>query len=230
MTRPKKTDSKKPWAIRVSSNRDISIVRKIGKIFLIYCEGKSTEPGYFGSFPVNNETEIIPVGTGRSKTALVDYILRIADAEEILKGQKRFDENRSIWCVFDKDIRGEKNEDADFNQAIWLAKASGLNVAYSNDSFELWFLLHDKYIDVKQTRRDYYKYLSAKFKLNYEKLGKSKAFCQSLYRLYLDRQPVAIKNAELLYKYHQDKKTHCQKNPCTTVFKLVKELNKYLKK
>jgi len=48
---------------------------------------------------------------------------------------KAFDE---VWCVFDKD----DFPDQDFNQAIVLASAKGFRVAYSNQAFEYWLLLH----------------------------------------------------------------------------------------
>lgn len=43
-----------------------------------------------------------------------------------------------IWCVFDRD----DNTDNDLRSAEALAKASKYNIAYSNPSFELWYLLH----------------------------------------------------------------------------------------
>jgi hypothetical protein len=155
----KKTDLNKPWARRKSSTRNITIERTIKKLFLIYCEGENTEPEYFRSFPVNTETKIEAIGLGRSRSALVKHIIGLAKQAEILPGQHNYDPDRMIWCVFDRDHKGEKGEDEDFNDAIKLAKDSGLEVAYSNDSFELWFFLHFNFVDNLLHRTHYYKFL-----------------------------------------------------------------------
>lgn len=42
------------------------------------------------------------------------------------------------WIVFDKD------DYQDFDEAIEFAGKNGFEVAYSNQAFELWFLLHFK--------------------------------------------------------------------------------------
>ena len=51
--------------------------------------------------------------------------------------------------VFDKD------DYPDFDEAIELAKKNGFEVAYSNQAFELWFLLHFKKYSGKLHRREY---------------------------------------------------------------------------
>ena len=62
------------------------------------------------------------------------------------------------WVVFDKD---------DFNQgfdnAINKALKKKLKVAYSNESFELWFLLHFDFMDSAVGRKDYNKRITEKY-------------------------------------------------------------------
>jgi len=49
-----------------------------------------------------------------------------------------------------------------------------------------------------------------------------------MYDHLLDKQPIALKRAfELEKKYNVKDKAYADKNPYTTVHKLVKELNKY---
>lgn len=48
------------------------------------------------------------------------------------------DERDVIWCVFDRD----ENSDAALQKAKQVAMKEGYRLAYSNPSFELWFLLH----------------------------------------------------------------------------------------
>ena len=63
----KKTDQKKPWALRTSNVKRVSREFEVRNIFLIYCEGENTEPEYFKSFPINTETKVTAIGLGRSK-------------------------------------------------------------------------------------------------------------------------------------------------------------------
>jgi hypothetical protein len=48
------------------------------------------------------------------------------------------DEGDSIWCVFDRD----DNSNEVLLRAKQSAQKEGYHLAYSNPSFELWFLLH----------------------------------------------------------------------------------------
>ena len=119
-------------------------------------------------------------------------------------------------------------EAQDFNNAIELANQRGIEVAYSNDSFELWFVLHYHYFDAAVTRNEFYQILSEQLKCNYENEGKTKEFSQSLYQILISRQPAALQNAKRLFE-HQEDLAYSDQNPRTAVFKLVNELNKCLK-
>src|SRR6266542_5658011 len=217
----KKTDRNKAWAKKTTYKRSEIIIKSIKNIFLIYCEGSNTEPVYFKSFPVDSETQVEVVGVGRSRTSLVEHIIDLAKEKELLKGQKHYDEDRQIWCVFDKDSKGIEGEDEDFNNSIKLARDNGLRVAYSNDSFELWLILHDKYLDVQQTRKEYYDYLSEKFGIKYEEIGKTKEFAKSLYQIYLRTQPSAIRSAKKLHDTYFHEPSSSKHFPCTTVYLLI---------
>ncbi len=225
----KKTDRKKAWAKRQLTTKRERRERKIRNLFRIYCEGENTEPEYFKSFPVNTETEVFAIGLGRSRTALVEKVIELLEADNFLKGQTDYDEDRELWCVFDFDIRGEEGEREDFNNAISLAHHHDLKVAYSNDAFELWLVLHYQYQESALTRHEYYKILTKQFGINYEKYGKTKEFAQSLYLLLLPNQEEGIQNAMRLHDTQRDK-IYCDQNPCTTVYELVEALNECIKK
>ena len=94
---------------------------------LIVCEGRNTEPSYFNALKFKTAT-IEAVGQGCNTLSLVRRAQQLVTS-------KAFDE---VWCVFDKD----DFPDQDFNQAIVLASAKGFRVAYSNQAFEYWLLLH----------------------------------------------------------------------------------------
>jgi hypothetical protein len=104
------------------------------KLFLLVCEGENTEPGYFEGFPVPTKQVLIDGGRG-SKTALVDYAIK-------LKGESEY-ADREIWCVFDFDVKPDE-----------AAEQNGLKTAWSNDAFELWFVLHYQALDAGLTRTD----------------------------------------------------------------------------
>ena len=55
------------------------------------------------------------------------------------------------WVVFDKD----NTQNQTFNESIDLARRNGFQVAYSNQAFELWFLLHFDYISGPLHRNHY---------------------------------------------------------------------------
>ena len=125
------------------------------KLFLIICEGQNTEPKYFEGFPVPTKTILIEGGKG-SKTALVNYALEI-------KNSKKYEgENREVWCVFDFDIKPDEaaTQPQDFNNSIEKAEANGMRVAWSNDAFELWFVLHYQKIDSAVTRNELFPILT----------------------------------------------------------------------
>ena len=219
----KPNDKDEDWFKRRNSIRPERNIA-IKKTFLIYCEGENTEPKYFKSFPVTTETNVEVIGLGRSRTALVKKVIAL-----ISKIEK--DDDQQIWVVFDRDVKYSEIEQGnqDFNNAIQLAEQHGIKCAYSNDCFELWFILHDEYIESALHREQFYEKLSNKLGLNYEKEGKGKDFAKSLYAIFSDRIPFAIQNAERLYKSHTGKE-HCHKNPCTTIFQLVEALKENFRK
>lgn len=220
----KKTDKNKAWNRKAKpSNYQIETI-PIRKSILIVCEGQ-TEKFYFESFPVLGlKVEAVDLG-GQSKTKLVESTQKIIESSEY-----EYDE---VWCVFDMDFKNGADEYADFDNAIEKAKTLGYEVAYSNDSFELWFYLHYNKIEAQQLRTFYYEQLSQKFGINYEREGKKYAFCQKVYSILLNdehaSQERAIKNADELYESQKHLIYHKQ-NPVTTVYKLVQTLNENVRK
>ena len=186
--------------------------RETRKVILIVCEGTKTEPNYFEEMGkhlrINTVVEID--GTGRNTLDLVSY-----SSER--KNEGDFDE---VWCVFDKD----DFSDSDFNNAIHKANQEEIKIAYSNESFELWYVLHFDYHTTAHKRDHYCKRVGELIKEPYIK-GKPGMFYKCADRL--DR---ALKNAEKLLKEHQSKKlTPAQSNPCTTVHLLVLRLQELAK-
>lgn len=219
----KKSDQNKPWNRRQSNSPGYVLGRraKANLNFSIFCEGKNTEPYYFSAFRLKNAS-IEVLGLGMSKVKLVEEV----HSKVSLMSK---DKERQVWIVFDYDfnVQQEKNiQRDDFNKAIGLCRRYGYFPAYSNDSFELWFLLHYDILEAPTGRQEYYRRLSAFWKIDYEREGKSVSFCRIIYSKLLERQAEALKNAKKLFGRCNDQ-LPSEQNPCTTVFQLVEELNRF---
>lgn len=189
-------------------------VREVKQSFLIVCEGEKTEPDYFKAFRMTAAT-VQAVGEAMNTMTLVNKAISIREAD---KAKKRFYDQ--CWVVFDKDDFPAK----DFNQAIQYAEKNGFQVAYSNQAFEYWFLLHFNLYQGPIHRSQYKDMLEKLIGMPY---NKTEGFGAVMYNILLTRQKLAIKNSKTV----QAAISHgnpAEEESSTTVHKLVTELNKYL--
>ncbi|MCA2812883.1 MAG: RloB domain-containing protein [Microcystis sp. M090S1] len=192
--------------------------RETRKKFLIVCEGEKTEVNYFKAFTVPKQIEVRVKGEGKNSWSLVKKAIQIIDN---LKQDDSFDQ---IWCVFDKDNCSKEQ----FNQAERLAKENNIKIAYSNEAFEIWFILHFQYLDIATSRSEYLKILTNQMKkhglLNeQEKYEKNR---EDMYEKLKPYQKTAITNAAKIIQDRDEAKKHpFDANPSTTVQELVQELN-----
>ena len=182
----------------------ISGVREVKQTFLIICEGVNTEPDYFNAF--------------RLTSANVKAIQKAINIKEQERQKGRtYNQN---WVVFDKDDFPEN----DFNSAILLARQNGFEVAYSNQAFEFWFLLHFNLYQGALHRSRYEKMLSTLLGFAYtKKTGVSSKMFNALF----PKQEQAINHAKTIMKQF-DGNNPAQQESSTTVYLLVEELNKFL--
>ncbi|TEH59571.1 RloB family protein [Pseudomonas aeruginosa] len=182
--------------------------KPIKKKVLIVCEGARTEPNYFKSFRVYKDCHI--VGSGSNTLSVVKEAIR-------LKKENSYSE---AWCVFDRDSFPASRVKAALN----LAERNNIKCAFSNESFELWYVLHFEYLDTQITRADYCKKLTNLLGKKYEKNN------ASIYEEILDRQDQALKFAKKLEKKILPNGA-CPANsyPYTTAYKIVERLNKLAK-
>ena len=174
------------------------------KRYLIVCEGTKTEPQYFTHFK-HPGVNIEILGTGKNTESLVNEAVE-------RKGKGKYDQ---VWCVFDKDDFPEEQ----FENAIKQAKKEGLKVAYSNQSFELWYVLHFEYLHTPIARKSYIEKLEHYLNITYTKNNPDMF---SHLQKYIS---TAIDNADKLLMEYPD--SHPEKDdPSTTVHKLVIELLK----
>lgn len=98
---------------------------------LILCEGEKTEPNYFNSIKLKYRLSNVDI---RGKGSNTDKI-----TEAAIKHHKDYSQ---VWCVFDRDSFTAYH----FTRAFQMvAKYKNIHIAYSNEAFELWYLLHFNY-------------------------------------------------------------------------------------
>jgi len=190
---------------------------------LIVCEGKNTEPSYFRKFKLSTAT-IKAIGEGYNTISLVNRATQLSN-------EKKYDQ---VWCVFDKDDFSLE----DFNNAIDIAEAQNFDVAYSNQAFEYWIILHfEDHQGGGMHRDDYDKKLNdllKPFGVKYDGQG-TKIITEEIFEILegidektnQERAEIAIKRAKRNLKIHSDVSPALAESS-TTVFKLVKELRKHL--
>ena len=107
-----------------------------------------------------------------------------------------------------------------------MANESGYKVAYSNQCFEYWLLIHFNYIESDLDRSLLPDMLTKELKFKYEK-----NCCRVFDKIQIN-QDTAIRNTKKIEKMHDEygKKLASQRAPSTTVYKLVEELNNFKRK
>jgi hypothetical protein len=187
--------------------------------FLIVCEGEKTDPNYFRAFPKKAGKIVFDVeleGGGISTLKVVEKAIELRNASS-----QKYDR---VWAVFDRD----SFKASSFNNAILKAKANGIECAWSNEAFELWYLLHFHNRVTAMGRDDYKK--AIELAVN-DKIKKGKKHFQyrkndpDMFTLLskIGSQDLAIRWAkELSAKIDGEK--FANYNPNTQVYKLVEEL------
>lgn len=197
---------------RRTLKREIGTRGRPKETFLIVCEGKCTEPNYFKSFKVTS-ANIKVEGIGYNTFSLVKKT--IALKKEAKKQGVFYDQ---VWCVFDRD----SNPAQAFNNALKIAVENKIRIAYSNEAFELWYLLHFHYYDSAISRKDYISKLNELLGHKYSKNSRT------IYDEIHDKQHIAFRNSHKLLEKYGENYNPEKANPSTTVHLIVKELNKYL--
>ena len=187
--------------------------------FLIVCEGEKTEPNYFRAF-IERWSEVKEVNVKGWGCSTCQLIIEAKKLREKLERERMVPFDR-VWLVFDKD------EFKDFNKAIADAKKEGMNCAWSNQAFELWYVLHFQYLDTGVDRKQYIEMIEDKVR----KASKSKTFKykkndEGFYQILQahGEEEQAIKRARKLRENMGKKKNYAAHNPRTEVDLLVDEL------
>jgi hypothetical protein len=182
--------------------------------FLIVCGGKRTERNYFNSFRRAERMATVRVNVhpiARSPLEIVEGARKLRTVEA-----QRGETYDQVWCVFDRDeFPGE-----DINLAGTRAGEYGMRVAYSNEAFELWYVLHFRYSDAPLRRDAYCAELDRLLGHEYDKAS------ETMYAELESRLNDALVNARHLIRQYNPRNP-ANDNPSTTVHELVEQLLRY---
>ena len=179
-----------------------------GKVMIIVCEGKETEPNYFESLRQKFRLSTLSVKVVSGKVAPISVV--DCGIEEKRKIGEATDE---VWCVLDTE---NPNKNSSLLPAIEKAKKANLNLAISNPSFEYWYFIHFEcssrpFANGQEMKR--------KLKVYIPKYDENMNAFPVLDKL----TSVAIQNAENLRK-RSSENWDLFPNPSTKVDKLVQEI------
>ena len=203
-------------------------VKRYDHFFLIVCEDEKTEPYYFGTFVQKFPDETVflkTIGTGKKPKGIVEQ--SILEREKFaIEARKSINE---VWVVFDKDDEGNNDKTlANFNEAWAIASEQNIRIAFSNEVFELWLLLHFREVspDLAIPRSEIYSNLAAAIQSfrahgSFVYIHGKTEIIDIL--LDLGNEAKAIERAEKLLA-EQVGKIPIETNPSTTVHLLVKRL------
>ncbi len=201
-------------------------------LFLIVCEDEQTEPVYFGQFKAQIPDKTLflkTVGTGRDPLGVVERAVAERDKLQEESGK----EVDTVWAVFDKDDADENGTKTQrFNDAFEIGGQQNIELAYSNEVFELWLLLHLTNVDSRTAlpRQDIYRLLEAEIQRrsgfqNFTYQHGNPAIIEKI-RL-LGDESAAIRRAERLFET-QLGRPPIAANPNTRVHLLVKKLRELI--
>lgn len=211
---------------------------------IIACEDSVSSPTYFQKIidkliedkRITQDSFIIVPHSGKTHpTGVLEDLKNYSD-----ENNKKYTDFEHKWIVIDRDmerVNGGGHTSEDFNNAIKGAKANrrdlNIEVAYSNDSFELWYLLHFNYRDTAILRDEIIKKVIEELKKvephKFTKLDKDNIKEENYTKMIFDtlqkRQETAINNATKLLDTYNTSHNPEKDNPSTRVHILVEILN-----
>ncbi|MXW62023.1 MAG: RloB domain-containing protein [Acidimicrobiaceae bacterium] len=108
------------------------------RTFLVFCEGKRTEPDYLKA--LKRESAVRDIAAVEIKVDDIQGVpLTLVGAAVEARALAQNSEVDEVWCLFDVEW---PNNHPDLEQARNLAGDKNVHVAISNPCFELWLALH----------------------------------------------------------------------------------------
>jgi hypothetical protein len=207
---------------------DSKLEKRTPNLFFVFYSGEVTERKYFEGL----RTDLASRARDRSQFVHLKYVrgtpaqMVQSVLEEINIRQQEGTANTSediIWVVFDKD------DFDNYSSAISSAHQADMKVAYSNECFELWLLLHFQEQKIQIKRAALTELLRAKWEETVgsaiESEKKVKHFPYGIVRTQGDRS-MAVERAKALFELAvmANPQSPWVVNPVTTVHELVVQL------
>ncbi|MBN1461489.1 MAG: RloB domain-containing protein [Armatimonadetes bacterium] len=202
---------------RTSSLRRRQGARPVRHRFLLLCEGEVTEREYFEYLRKEFRGTLVSIEISRKRGDPLGLVREAARLrrEAASNARREQDDNirfDSVWCVCDVDQHPRLEE------AVRLARRSGVSMAVSNPCFELWPALHfdacGRFVtsgDLKSILRTYMPKYDKHIDLR--KLD--------------SRRAEATRRAVALERQHELAGRAAWSNPSTGVWKLVERLERF---
>lgn len=222
MGRPqKKSDRGKPWMQKIQKRRVGNRQPRV-RILLI-CEDTKSAVFYFeriGELLPEGAIFLWPQGTGMNTLSLVNETDNIRRRQEVALGI-RFDQ---VWVLFDKD----SFKADEFDNAIRSGEAKGYRVAWSNECFELWYLLHFQEQSSLVGRKTIYERLEEHLGIKHYE-GLKGASGKALHRRMAENakgRKHAVRRAKKLDE--EARGAFHKQNPVTKVYRLFETLDSWI--
>lgn len=231
MARKIKVDNSILKRLRRKEEKERIEFLKVRTFILVVCEGSKTEPNYFNaikkSLPKNvlETVQVDIIGTGTNTLTVVDRA--VEEVEKAARVRNRvFD---AVWVVIDRDSFPAEH----FNNAIFRCQGLGYGCAWSNEAFELWYVLHFQYRNTAMIREDYEGVITTEVNKCIANADQPSirqfSYLKNDERMYailheFGDEDFAMENArKLIGNFHDTRySTH---DPCTKVHELVASLN-----
>ena len=223
--------------------RTINNRYKRGNI-IIACEDSVSSPAYFKIMidqlikekKITPDSIVIVAHDGATHpTGVLDNLKNYKD-----ESGRKYSDFDYKWIVIDRDIEkvnGAGHTTEDFNNALKNTKHRinkfHIDIAYANDSFELWYLLHFEYRNTAILRDEIILQVIKRLKeIDRHKFAKStkdnikqENYTKLIFETLKPLQNVAVQNAKKLLASHGEGHNPESDNPSTTIHSLVILLN-----
>lgn len=215
------------------SRKDES-VRQLRPDVIIACEDIASSPEYFRQIvqQLRADRQVTPdsLVIARHTNTHPTGVLADLQAHKTTQG-KTYRQFTHKWIVIDRDVemgQGNGHAEQDFNDALVHSRKAGVNVAYANDCFELWYLLHFEAVTSEMLRTEVMPRVIAHLKRFDARLFaaldnqniKGVEMTKRIFDALLPKQNEAIVRAQRLLESY-DGHNPAKDNPSTTVHYLV---------
>lgn len=216
---------KKRKAERKQRQRKLQIERS--ETWLFVCEGTKTEPNYIKSLidfanSISSQ-QLLKAdieGMGRNTEDLIKSVDDFYDYTDKLCALKRGLPYAKTFVLFDKD----SFKASQFDNAINMALSRGYIPIWSNECFELWYILHYEYLNSDIGRAAYFQKLTDLLGEKYDKADDIFPLIHTPQRL-----KRAIDYAKKLEKLFDENMSPHEKVPCTQMYVLIDKIQEQLK-